>query len=180
MYSTQQYSSKFVFAQNLTFVSHISKSRKSVVLLSTLHNDLSFSELESCYKPEIISFYNATKSDRLDALDKIINEYSHRRCTRWPLSFFMNFTDLATYNTFVLWLIKYPSWKSPISIKIIRRIFLEILGSELYGDNIEWHITALENRQIAFHKHVINSIEATIRGTTLTWKCCSKLFQEAM
>lgn len=51
--------------------------------------------------------------------------------------------------------------------KKIRRIFLEILGCELYGDNIEWHITALENRQIAFHKHVINSIEATVRGITL-------------
>lgn len=82
MYSTQQYSSKFVFAQNLTFVSHISKSRKSVVLLSTLHNDLNFFELESCYESEIISFYNATKSDRLDALDKIISEHSYRRCTR--------------------------------------------------------------------------------------------------
>lgn len=117
MYSTQQYSFKFVFAQNLTFVSHIPESRKSVVLLFTLHNDLSFSELESCYKPEIISFYKATKSDRLDALDKIINEYSYRRCIRWPLSLFMNFTDLATYKAFVLWLIKYPSWKSPISIK---------------------------------------------------------------
>lgn len=74
MYSTQQRSSKFVFAQNFTLVSHIPKSKKSVILLSTLHNDLNFSELERWYKPEIISFYNATKSDRLDILDKIINE----------------------------------------------------------------------------------------------------------
>lgn len=80
----------------------------------------------------------------------------------------MNFTDLATYNAFVLWLIIYPSWKSPIPIKKLRRIFLEILRSELYGDNIECHATALENRQIVFHKHVINAIEATVRGITLT------------
>ncbi|KAK1124279.1 hypothetical protein K0M31_006651 [Melipona bicolor] len=42
--------------------------------------------------------YNATKNG-VDVLDKVVREYSCRRCTRrWPLSLFMHFIDIAAYS----------------------------------------------------------------------------------
>jgi hypothetical protein len=54
--------------------------------------------------------YNTTKSG-VDVLDKIVKEYVCTRSTRcWPLKLFLNLTDVASVNAFVLWMLKYPNW----------------------------------------------------------------------
>ena len=93
-----QYSSEFLFTDNLTLVSYVPKPKKCVVLLSTLHHQHDISTQEDNFKPKIIKYYNSTKSG-VDLLDKLIREYSTRRCTRrWPLSLFLHYVDIAAYN----------------------------------------------------------------------------------
>ena len=61
-------SSLFGFSDRQTFVSHVPKKNKAVVLLSTMHNDNKVDEHTGL--PEIILDYNAAKAavDRVDQL----------------------------------------------------------------------------------------------------------------
>ena len=77
----KQYSSEFLFTENLTLVSYVPKSRKCVVLLSTLHHDHDISTAAENFKSTIIKYYNSTKSG-VDVLNKLTREYSCRGCTR--------------------------------------------------------------------------------------------------
>ena len=61
-------------------------------------------------KPEIINFYNSTKAD-VDTLDQLVRFYTVQRKTRrWPLTIFFNVLDIACYNAFVLYTLKYPEF----------------------------------------------------------------------
>ena len=55
--------------------------------------------------------YNATKSG-VDILEKLVRE---KTCTRsiwcWPLTLFLNLTDVACVNVLVLWMLKYSNWQ---------------------------------------------------------------------
>ena len=82
-----QYSSEFLFTDKVTLVSYIPKPRKSVILLSTLHHERNMLSATEKFKPDIINYYNTTKSGAY-VLDKIVREYSCNRCIRrWPLSY---------------------------------------------------------------------------------------------
>ncbi|KAK9304183.1 hypothetical protein QLX08_004346 [Tetragonisca angustula] len=174
-----QYSSEFLFTDKVTLVSYIPKPRKSVILLSTLHHEHNILSATEKFKPDIISYYNTTKSG-VDGLDDSIREYSCRQRTRrWPLSLFMHFIDIAAYNAFILYQIKYPTWKSNNTFKMRRKIFLEQLGKRLCEKNIDRR-ARFENKQIELHKNVVRAIEATgrniIKKTKVTGqkraRCC--------
>lgn len=54
-------------------------------------------------KPEIISFYNTTKSG-VDNLDKVIANYSpNRRSRRWPLTIFYNMIAVSLVNAGIIY-----------------------------------------------------------------------------
>ena len=79
-------------------------------------------------KPEIISYYNATKSG-VDVVDKLVRTYSVKRSTRrwgsgfasqkmlfrlprkWlSLRFKCTMLDIAAHNALVLWITANPNW----------------------------------------------------------------------
>ncbi|CAK9834292.1 PiggyBac transposable element-derived protein 4 [Anthophora retusa] len=158
-----QYSSYFLYTNKVTLVSYIPKARKCVTLLSTLHHEHEISQEQNNFKPEIILFYNSTKSG-VDSLDKLLREYTCRRCTRrWPLSLFMHLLDIAAYNAFVIWMTKYPTWGGTNSVKNKRKLFLQELAKNLTTKNIDARASAIENQEIRYHKHVVNAIEVTGR-----------------
>ena len=104
------YSSKFGFADDgVTLVSYVPKRGKAVTLLSTQHRSNTVMSDEK-KKPEIITYYNATKSG-VDVLDKLVRTYSCKRASsRWTVAFFLNMLDIAAYNALVLWITANPNW----------------------------------------------------------------------
>ena len=62
-------------------------------------------------KPEIITYYNETKSG-VDVLDKLVCTYSCKLASsRWTVVFFLNMLDIAAYNALVLWINANPNWQ---------------------------------------------------------------------
>lgn len=121
------YSSTFGFQENMTIVSYAPKQDKSVVLLSSMHHDSSIDELTGIKKkkPEIVMFYNRTKSG-VDIVDEKCGTYStSRRCKRWPLALFYRLIDIAGINAQVIFLSNNPESKLP------RRQFLKEVAIEL-------------------------------------------------
>jgi len=80
-------SSIFGFSDDTTLVSYVPKVRIAVILMSTQHHSNKVST-EDHRKPEIIQYYNETKSG-VDILDKLVRTYSCKRATaRWTVAFF--------------------------------------------------------------------------------------------
>ena len=90
MKDRQKFSSQFLFTDDLTLVSYIPKPRKCVILLSSLHREHYILGPEQNFKPDIIRFYNNTKNG-VDALDKIVREYSSREWTLATISILILF-----------------------------------------------------------------------------------------
>lgn len=115
--SKDEFSSTFAFHGNKTLVSYVAKKGKSVILLSTLHHDMTVDGPKR--KPEIILHYNSTKSG-VDNMDHLACTYSCRRKTnRWPMVIFFNILDTAAIASFVIWMCNNPNWNK--SSKAIRR-----------------------------------------------------------
>lgn len=65
----------------------------------------------------------------VDMLDKLVREYTYKRCTRiLPLRLFLNFLDIACYNAFVVWTIQNSEWNKELDIKNRRKKFIEKNG----------------------------------------------------
>jgi hypothetical protein len=80
-------------------LSYWDKGRKPVLLLSTTHTTPSNSDNGL---PEMVAFYNATKSG-VDNMDHMVRYYScKRKCCRWPYGFFCNLVDVALVNANLL------------------------------------------------------------------------------
>ncbi|XP_071055064.1 piggyBac transposable element-derived protein 4-like [Onthophagus taurus] len=96
------FNSIFGYTKNETLVSYCPKKGKTVTLLSSLHvgsNEL-FNELVK--KPEVILFYNDTKS-RVDVVDKLCGTYHVGRTTRrWPMVIFYHLMNTAGINARVI------------------------------------------------------------------------------
>jgi len=90
-------------------------------------------------KPEIITYYNNTKSG-VDILDKLVRTYSCKRATaRWTVAFFFNLVDIAAYNALVLWITMNPDWH--LGKSYARRLFLRELGMSLTNDHASERFT---------------------------------------
>lgn len=117
----------FAYNNQITALSHVPKKGKNVLLISTMHsnsNDIDPTTGDS-KKPEIISFYNATKGG-VDTVDKMCGTYTvGRRCKRWPLAIYFRILDIAGINSQVIFVSNNPE------TKIVRRLYLRGLGLEL-------------------------------------------------
>ena len=69
--SREKKSSIFAFQQKSTLVSYVPKKNKAVLLLSTMHNNISVTDDDE-KKPEINIFYNETKGG-VDCLDMLVH-----------------------------------------------------------------------------------------------------------
>lgn len=93
-------SSLYEYTEDYTLLSYVPKPNKAVVLLSSMHHSPFFDE--QVQKPEIISFYNTTKSG-IDTLDMKCSNYSaNRKTRRWPLAVFYHMIAMACSNAHIL------------------------------------------------------------------------------
>ena len=103
-----------------------------VNMLSTMH---SLPEIASNYakkKPEIILYYNSTKSG-VDILDRMVRTYTCKRMTRrWTVTLFYNMIDVSAVNAYIVWQQLHGENNREFSRKR-RRKFLIHLGKELAG-----------------------------------------------
>jgi hypothetical protein len=117
----------FGFNAKTTMVSYVPKRNKAVILTSTMHHEPSVDTVSG--KPDIILFYNSTKSG-VDTVDQLCHKYSVKRPTRrWPMCIFYGLLDIAAVNSMVIWLHNNPQWQPGVKHK--RRLFLEELGLQL-------------------------------------------------
>ena len=79
-----------------------------MILLVSLHRDQEIVDEEK-KKPEIILYYNNTKSG-VYRMDQMVQTYSCKRKTkRWPMTFF-NIIDAGVIATFVVWTSENVHW----------------------------------------------------------------------
>lgn len=128
----EENSSMFGFQQDLTLVSYVPKPRKNVFLLSSLHHQMEIDEATGAkQKPEIISFYNRTKSG-VDNVDKLIRSYDvSRNSRRWPLTLFFWMLNTAAINGKVIQILNIPEDKSN------RRSFIKGLALALLEPHLQ-------------------------------------------
>ncbi|KRX71861.1 PiggyBac transposable element-derived protein 4 [Trichinella sp. T6] len=98
----EQNSSLFGYQKNMTLVSYVPKKNKNVILLSSMHHDGSIVSIGQREKPEIVLFYNKTKSgvDHADQLAQCYN--TARKSRRWPLAIFFHLLNVSVINASVI------------------------------------------------------------------------------
>jgi hypothetical protein len=108
----------------------VPKTRKNVLLLSTLHNDGKIDDTAGdAKKPEMITFYNSTKGGK-DVVDEMCATYDCARNTRrWPMVVFYSMLNVAGINAFVV----YCGNNNP---NTVWRIFLKNLSRELVSEHV--------------------------------------------
>lgn len=109
--------SSTVFENNkMTLTVYQGKVSKNVIILSSLHENVSFSD-GAKKLPETIAYYNSTKYG-VDIVDQMARLYSTKVSSRrWPLQMFYNVLDLAAINAVTL-------YKKVTGRKISRHEFL--------------------------------------------------------
>lgn len=114
-------SSMFGFGEKKVLISYVpnKKQNKVVLLLSTLHDDNKIDETTGdAQKPEIITYYNATKAG-VDVVDQMKEEYSVGRMTRrWPMRLFFSILNIAGINSQII-------YKENTGQLLFRRTFLK-------------------------------------------------------
>jgi len=117
------FSSEFRFSENFTLVSYVTKKKKTVLVLSSGHQNKNISNEKNKFKPELILEYNETKHG-VDSLDKMTKKYSCKRASRrWTMSLFYGLIDICLLNAYVL-------FKEVNSSDIPRRtLYLEVARS---------------------------------------------------
>lgn len=151
-------STRFAFHRDAMLCSYVPKVNKAVILLSTMHStDVIDDSLKK--KPEVISFYNKTKSG-VDVMDKMLGTYTcKRRTSRWPLAFFFNILDVASLAAYIIY-----SKNNPTSYRSTnkRRNFLKDLARDLCLPAVtqrSQNTIVLRNR---FTKNAIESVLAVV------------------
>ncbi|XP_047534335.1 piggyBac transposable element-derived protein 1-like [Vanessa atalanta] len=127
------YSSNFAFSKAATVCSYVPKKKKAVIMLSSMHMSPVIESYKETAKPEIILYYNKTKSG-VDNMDKLLAEYTvKRRTNRWPLALFYNIIDIAALAAYIIYMEHNPQLTSSDR----RRKFLKSLSLQLCSKNIE-------------------------------------------
>lgn len=120
--------SLYGFTKDMTLLLFVPKKSKAVLLISSMHRS-EFTD-KGNNKPEIISFYNATKSG-VDTLDYKCSNYStNRRTRRWPLAIFCHLISLSCANSHVVYSSIQPQ-------KIERFDFMKAIGMSLIKKHME-------------------------------------------
>ncbi|KRX87979.1 hypothetical protein T4E_3880 [Trichinella pseudospiralis] len=140
----------FCFDEQLTLLSYIPKRRKCVLLLSTMHHDDALSA-EHEGKPDIVLFYNKTKSvlqeiNSSDGISKFIFDLG-RRTQRWPMALWFNTSDCAGLAAFVIWTMKKTEWNAQKSQR--RRTFLMECGKNFVDVVLQKLRKAIESLETA-------------------------------
>ena len=123
----------FAFSKPMTLASYIPKKKKVVTVLSSFHQDDSIDkDSENACKPNIITFYNITKSGVGSVDQKCAACHVGRNTCRWPMVIFYNLLNIAGINAHVIH--KCNSNEGEIISE--RRLFLKAIGLALVRENI--------------------------------------------
>ena len=119
----------------MSLVSYVPKKNRSVILLSTMHNNNN-TDINNKNKSEINIYYNKTKGG-VDTLDQMAHAFTTRRKTnRWPVAQFFNLIDICGIASSIIWIKTYPNWNSSKQ-KLRRRLFLRDLVQDMVIPNIQ-------------------------------------------
>ncbi|CAK1589639.1 unnamed protein product [Parnassius mnemosyne] len=131
----QVHSTAFGYKPTETLLSYCPKKDKTVLLLSTMHNEGIIDETSEKKIPEIIIFYNKTKGG-VDVVDKLIGTYTVARvCYRWPLRLFFTMLDVGAVNAHIILDTVNPN------NRIGCKLFLKTLAFELCRPQLESRAT---------------------------------------
>ena len=99
----EPHSSLFGFQEDMTLVSYIPKKGKTVVLFSSMHNDDKIDDSTGeMRKPDIITFYNATKGG-VFYVDERMSSYNVARNTRrWTMVIFYAMLNIVAFNSYLI------------------------------------------------------------------------------
>jgi len=119
LYSTTLYTSG-----DASLTSYQGKTKKNVLILSSMHSGCDINEESEKKIPETVEFYNNTKAG-VDTIDQMCRKYSVRAATRrWPVHVFYNILDLAMINAHTI-------YKLITNKRIKRRAFILKVVDEL-------------------------------------------------
>ena len=123
------HSCKLYKCGDTTLIAYQEKVNKQVLILSTMHNDITIAD-NAKKTPETVSSYNETKYG-VDILDQMAKKYTCRIGTqRWPIHSFQNTLDLAAINAWIL-------YKEVTNENISCRNFIRELAEELAEPQVE-------------------------------------------
>lgn len=187
-----QYDSIFGFTKNETLVSYVPKKGRTVVLLSSKHTSTSTLIDDRDKKPEIIEFYNQTKSG-VDVVDKLCATYNVARSTRrWPMVIFYHLLNVAAINARIIFLgnkneyISRREYLKKLSLSLVseqlkRRSLIESLPTELKNMLAKYKPTTLpaniDQPGTSENGGVRNQPETVRRG--LKRKRCESCYKES-
>ena len=96
-------STLFGFQNDAMIASYCTQKDCVVNTLSTIHSLPKIASKSAEKKPEVILYYNRTKSG-VDILDRMVGTYTCKRMTRrWPVALFYNMIDVSAVNAYVVW-----------------------------------------------------------------------------
>jgi hypothetical protein len=117
--------SVFYQTDSINMVKYQAKTKKTVVVLSTLHKG-SVRQQDGKKKPDSVLYYNANKCG-VDMLDAMCRQMSTKAGTRrWPLAVFFNILDMGGINSWII-------FKKNTGINMSRRNFIRQLAEQLTG-----------------------------------------------
>ena len=100
-------------------------------------------------KPQVITYYNATKSG-VDTMDQMVRWFTSKRKTRrWPMAIFCNMLDISALNAFVIWMSLKKENHAGKRGNRFKRSLLISLAKKLAGlqdeDTIQIQVSSSEN-----------------------------------
>lgn len=115
------------FQNDMSLVSYVTKKKKCVIILSTMHDTMEIDP--DTHKPEPIMDYNSTKGG-VDSVDQMCSTYSTSRKTRrWTMTVFFRILDIAGINSYKIYL------ANNLQNNIRRKEYLKILALSLMKEH---------------------------------------------
>jgi hypothetical protein len=138
----EQYESIFMFTENTLLVSYAPQQNRTVILMSTMHDQPEVDTVNEERKPFAVLDYNSTKG-AVDSFDQQIGYYScARKTNRWPMRLFYFIIDAASFNSSVIFRMSNDAWKENEGRRRDqRRLFLLTLGEQMV-------MPAIQNRAV--------------------------------
>ena len=122
-------STKLYKSSDVTMTVYQGKTKKSVAILSTLHQNIAIAD-NAEKTPESVKAYNDTKYG-VDIMDQMARKYTViTSAKRWPIHSFQNSLDLTAINAWIV-------YKAVTKNNISRRVFLWQLAQDLTGPHID-------------------------------------------
>ena len=128
-------STVFGFQSDAMIVSYCPKKGCMVNMLSMMHALPDISSISCEKKPEVILYFNSTKSV-VDILDRMVRTYTSKRMTRrWPVALFYNMLDVSAVNAYVVWQQLQGENSSGFSKKKRRKFLIQL------AKRASWNVT---------------------------------------